>query len=97
MAANLRAIASAPTTGLRSALTTPPPSATVLASGVRRPTRASMSWAAQASLNSRTISACSAAGVPDACDAATRRRALDASCRHAAGVRPTTSATSTKE
>ena len=38
-----------------------------------------MSWAAQASLNSRTISARSAGAGPDACDAATCRRALDAS------------------
>ena len=53
-----------------------------------------MSLASQACLKSRTMSACWAVGAAGACAARTRRRAEEASWRHAAGVRPTISATS---
>ena len=53
-----------------------------------------MSFASQASLNSRTIAALRARDGSGSRAARTRRRADDASCRHAAGVRPRTSATS---
>ncbi len=53
-----------------------------------------MSFACQASLKSRTRLAVSAVGVGGVWAAAMRRRAEVASCRQAAGERPTISATS---
>jgi hypothetical protein len=53
--------------------------------------------ASQACLKSLTMSACWVVGVGGACEERTRRRAEEASWRHAAGVRPTSSATSAKE
>ena len=55
-----------------------------------------MSLASQARLKSRTSPACAAAGAAGACAARTRRRAVEASWRQAAGVRPVISPTSAK-
>ena len=63
----------------------PPPSAIAVASGSSRPIRASMSLASQACLKALTMPACRAAGVAGACAARMRRRAEEASWRHAAG------------
>ena len=56
-----------------------------------------MSLASHACLKALTTPACRAAGAAGACAARIRRRAEEASWRHAAGVRPTMSATSAKE
>jgi hypothetical protein len=53
-----------------------------------------MSWASQACLKSRTTLACRASGAVGASAARTRRRADEASCRQAAGLRPVIRATS---
>jgi hypothetical protein len=68
-----------------------------VALGSRRPMSALRSFASHARLKSLTMLACWAGGVAVACDDRMRRRADDASWRQAAGVRPTTSATSAKE
>jgi hypothetical protein len=58
--------------------------------------RAPMSLASQAFLKSLTMLACRVFGAAGAWTAQTRRRAVEASWRHAAGVRPVISATSAK-
>src|SRR5262249_2330269 len=68
-----------------------------VAAGWRWPRGALMSWASQACLKALTMPAWRAAGAVGAFDARMRRRAEEASWRHAAGVRPTISATSAKE
>ncbi len=91
-----RATCSPPSMGRRKVVARPPPSAIAVASGSSRPIRASMSLASHAALNALTMAACWAVGLAGACDARMRRRAEEASWRHAAGVRPTMSATSAK-
>ena len=92
-----RATCTPPSMGRRKVVARPPPSAIAVAWGSSRPIRASMSAASQACLKSLTTRAWQAVGVAGGCDALMRRRAEEASWRHAAGVRPTISATSMKE
>lgn len=75
----------------------PPPSVIAVASGSSRPIRASMSLASQACLKSLTTATRWASEVVGDCAALMRRRAEEANWRHAAGIRPTTSATSANE
>lgn len=89
------AMYSAPRSGLRTAATLPPPSAVNVTSLSSTPSSAPISPDRQATANAETTFSCSSGeagnrGVPSS----TRLRAREASCRTAAGVRPTTSATS---
>src|SRR5260221_662748 len=90
-----RATCSPPSIGRRKVVARPPPSAIAVASGSSRPIRASMSLASHAALNALTMAACWAVGLAGACDPRMRRRAEEASWRHAAGARVFTGASET--